>query len=169
MHKRLITLVTAMLITTTLGAKTHAIVNGEPLTDADVKPMLSLIKDAKDFDSLNDNEKKMILDQSIEKKLILQAAKKEKIEESVKFQQVLNDFKNRLMVEYWMRGKFDAITVSDTDINDYFSKHKENLPKDTTLESIKTEIAQKAKMEKFQLLIDQMLSRMKQEAKIEYK
>jgi|GEM_PF-3937283 len=146
----------------------YATVNGEKLTDLDIKPMLKMFDKKNSFSDLNAHEKELILDQSIERKLILQDAKKEKLDTDPKFQQILQDFKNRLMVEFWMKKRLASVQVSDDDIKDYFEKHKDAFAKGTKFEDVKEQLAPRVKMEKFQLLVDETLSNMKKKAKIEF-
>jgi peptidylprolyl isomerase len=167
--KLLISILTLLLVNSTLNAKVLAVVNGENLTEADVKPMLKMFHDANSYNDLNENEKKMILDQTLEKKLIIQKAKKEKIQDNPKFKSVMEDFQNRLLVEFWMKQKLDTIEVSDKEIKESFEKNRANFPKEGKLEAFKKQITQDIKMKKFQVLIDEKLSNMKKEAKIEYK
>ena len=170
MKIKLVTTLLALLLTgSALNAEVYAVVNGENLTDEDTKPMLSMFHDAKSMSDLNENEKKMILDQMVEKKLIIQQAKKDNVESNPEFQNIVNDFKNRLMVEFWMKEKFDSIQVSDNELEEYLKRNKENYPKDATVQQLKNELSQKVQMEKFQLKIDELLSDMKKSAKIEYK
>lgn len=167
--KILISVLTLLLANSIVNAKTLAVVNGEDLTEADVKPMLKMFHDAKSYSDLNENEKKMILDQTLEKKLIIQKAKKEKIQDNPKFKSVMEDFQNRLLVEFWMKQKLDTIKVSDKEIKEFFEKNRANYPKEGKLEAFKNQITEDIKMKKFQVLIDEKLSNMKKEAKIEYK
>jgi peptidylprolyl isomerase len=160
--------ITAML-SYSLHAEVYAVVNGEKVTDEDVKPMLQMFMDAKSVDDLNKHEKEMLLDQSIERILIIQEAKKEKLDNDKKFQQIVDDFKKRLLVEFWMKKRLNTIQVSDTEIKEYFEKNRADYPKKTELKNVKDEIREKVKMQKFQILVDEKLSNMKKEAKIEYR
>lgn len=152
-----------------LKADVYAVVNGEKLTDEDLKPMLSMFYDAKSVADLNENEKKMIIDQGIEKKLILQETVKEKIDQSTEFQKIVNDFSNRLKIEFWMKKQLDTITVSEAELKADFEKNVQKYGKDATFDAVKTQVEQTVKMQKFQVLIDKRLSSLKKEAKIEYK
>ncbi|MCH9813262.1 MAG: hypothetical protein K0U47_04890 [Epsilonproteobacteria bacterium] len=169
MKTRVLLSIFTLLITSQMNAKVHAIVNGENLTDEDIKPMLSMFHDAKSINELNQYEKKMLLDQSIEKKLILQSFKKEKLETSAVFQKVLANFKERLMVEFWMKDRLKTVTVSEEEIKKSFEKNRGQYPKESTLEAVKPQIKEQVRMEKFQLLIDTKLSEMKKKAEIAYK
>ncbi|MFT7823485.1 MAG: hypothetical protein ABXS92_01865 [Sulfurimonas sp.] len=170
MKTKLITTLLALLLSgSMLNAEVYAVVNGENLTDKEVKPMLGMIRDAKSVSDLNENEKKMILDQTVEKMLIRQQAKKEKVEERPEFQKIVNDFKNRLIVDFWMKQKHDGVQVSDKELKDYLEKNMDSYPKGATVEKFKDELTKKVQMQKFQVMIDKKLSQMKKEAKIEYK
>jgi hypothetical protein len=78
----------------------------------------------------------------------------------------MNDFKNRLLVDFWMKKKFDSIKVSDDELKKYLEDNKKSYPKGTKLDN---DLRDKAKMSKFQKIIDEKLSIMKKDAKIEYK
>lgn len=167
--KLLTTLLALMLSQNMLNANTIAVVNGENLTDEDIKPMLVMFHDAKSINDLNENEKKMIIDQTLEKKLILQQAKKEKVEDNPKFKKIVKSFQERLIVEFWMKEHLEKIKTTDKELEDFLTKNREHYPKDAKLEAFKEDITQKVKMQKFQVLMDAKLSAMKKEAKIEYK
>ncbi|HIP59206.1 MAG TPA: hypothetical protein EYH01_02110 [Campylobacterales bacterium] len=160
--KLLSTVLALMLSQNILNADVLAVVNGENLTEEDIKPMLSMFHDAKSIKDLNENEKKMIIDQTLEKKLILQQAIKDKVEENPRFVKIMKNFKDRLIVEFWMKEYLKEIKVSEQEIKDYMAKNKEHHPK-------KEEIKNKVKMQKFQVQMDEKLSNMKKAAKIEYK
>ncbi len=157
------------LLGSMLHADVYAVVNGEELTDRDVKPMLKMFYGSRSMSDLNENEKKMLIDQALEKKLITQQAKKDNLSQDPEFKKVVDDFKNRLLVEFWMKSKLDSINVSGKEVEAFFEKNRPNYPKDTKIESVKSDIEQKLKMQKFQILVDKTLSQMKQEAKIEYR
>ena len=167
--KLLSTVLALMLSQNILNADVIAVVNGENLTEEDVKPMLVMFHDAKSIKDLNENEKKLIIDQTLEKKLILQQAKKDKVEENPKFKKIVKSFQERLIVEFWMKEHLEGIKTTDKELQEFLTKNKEHYPKDTKLDTVKEDITKKVKMQKFQVLIDEKLSKMKKEAKIEYK
>jgi hypothetical protein len=163
--KILATALTLLLTQSMLSAKVYAIVNGDNLTDTDIKPMLQMFG-AKSVDELDENKKKVLLDQSIEKKLIAQKAISDKVDQDPEFKRVVKDFRNRLLVDFWMKKKFDNIKVSDDELKKYLEDNKKSYPKGTKLDN---DLRDKAKMSKFQKIIDEKLSIMKKDAKIEYK
>ncbi len=166
MKKRII--LSVMLFSTYMLASSYAVVNGQKLTDEDIKPILGMFHNANSFDDLNENEKIMVLDQSIERKLIIQNAKDMKLQDRADFKKIVDDFKKRLLIEFWMRQKMDSVKVNDEDIKSYFEKNRDKYPKDAKFDNLKNEIAKAAKMEKFQLLVDETLSKMKKDAKIDF-
>ena len=160
----------ALLLSTSVShAEVYAVVNGDKLTDKDLKPMIGMFHDAKSVADLNENEKKMIIDQGIEKKLILQKATEEKVSDDPAFKEIVADFTGRLKVEFWMRREMDKIQVSENQIREYFERNSDKYGKDTKLESVKGEISEAVKMEQFQIAVDKKLSDMKKEAEIAYK
>ncbi len=149
-------------------ASSYAVVNGEKLTDEDIKPILGMFHKAETFDQLNENEKIMVLDQSIERKLIIQNAGEKKFEERDDFKKIVDDFKKRLLIEFWMKQKMQSVKVNDEDIKSFFEKNRDKYPKEAKLEEYENEIKDAVKMEKFQLLVDETLSKMKKDAKIDF-
>ena len=89
--------------------------------------------------------------------------------ERAEFQKILAGFKERLMVEFWMKEKMKTIKVTPEDIKASFDKNRDKYPKEAKLETYEAKIKEQVQMEKFQLLVDSTLSQMKKEAKIEYK
>ena len=169
MRKYLFLFAVALLCTRVVAADQHyAVVNGEPLTQRDITPMLKLFHKGERFSSLDTHEKEMVLDQSIERKLIVQDARAGKIEENPEFQDVLQAFKEQLMVEFWMKAELDKIQVSDADIKSYFEHNRDKFAKDANWTDFKEQLRPKVKMEKFQQVVDQKLSRMKKAAKIDF-
>ncbi len=170
MRKKILTIaVLAGVFCSFLPAKTYAIVNKEELTSEDLKPVLSMFHNASSFEDLSENEKIMVLDQSIERKLIVEDAKKRKLQDNKEFKKIVSDFKKRLLIEFWMREKMNAIKVDEKDLKDYFEKHRQDYPKDAKIENIKTKLKKAVKMQKFQILVDETLSEMKKKAKIDFK
>ena len=170
MKTKLLTTILALVLSqNVLSANVIAVVNGENMTEEDIKPMLVMFHNAKSIKDLNENEKKMIIDQTLEKKLILQQAKKDKVQDDPKFKKIIANFQERLVVEYWMKNHLENIKATDQELQDFLTKNKEHYPKDATLDAHKEDITKKVKMQKFQVLMDEKLSTMKKEAKVEYK
>ena len=84
-----------LIATTALQAKSYATVNGQPITDADIASILQVIPGA-NFQSLNKEQRKKIIDQAIEKKLLAEKAIKEGIENDPKFKEALEKIKRDL-------------------------------------------------------------------------
>lgn len=167
--KYIATLLALLLSCSVLNAEVYAVVNGESLTDKDLNPMIGMFHDAKSVADLNENEKKMLIDQGVEKKLILQKATEEKVSDDPEFKDIVADFANRLKVEFWMRREMDKIQVTESQIKEYFERNSDKYSKDIKLESVKGEISEIVKMQQFQKAVDKKLSDMKKEAEIAYK
>ncbi len=152
-----------------LHAQTYAVVNGEALTDEDLKPMVSMFRNATHIDELDVHERAMLIDQGIEKKLIVQDANRQKLEKDPKFKEALKAFEERLKVEFWMKKHFDTLSISKEEIEAYFKNHKADFPKDATLQEVEAQVSMAAKMEKFQKQTTELLSHMKKTSKIIYR
>ncbi len=159
----------ALMIEGIAFAKTVATVNGEAITDKDIAPMLKMFPKAKRLEDLNIDEKEMVLDQTVEKKLIVQQARREHLHEDPKFKEVLQEFREKLLLEFWMKRELDSVDVSEEEVKAFFAKNRAHFPKDAKLEDLKAKIEDQVKVEKFRKKIDQKLSEMKKKAKIEYK
>jgi hypothetical protein len=170
MMKKSVMIATALLLSCGVlhAEKIYAKVNGEPLGETDIKPMLKMFQKGERLQDLSKDEQELVLDQSIERKLIIQDAKRQKIDQSPKFQEMMQAFKERLLVEFWMQKKLNEIEVGDTDIKTYFENHRGDFAKDAKWKDFKEQLKPKVKMEKFQLEVDQALSKMKKAAKIDF-
>ena len=81
----------------------------------------------------------------------------------------MNEFRDRLIDDFWMKRKHDSIELTDIDLKEYLEKHSKNYPKGTTIDTDKNKLMEAARMKRFQEIVDKELSQMKEEAKIEYK
>lgn len=113
----------ALVGSLSLNAATLATVNGVEVTDQDLAPLLGNNK--AELDKLPDNIKKTLIDKVIERKLIIEQTKKEKISESKEYSQALEDMKDNLLVSIWMKKQFDAIKISDSEAKKFYDKNKE--------------------------------------------
>jgi len=113
----------SLLTASALSAKTYATVNGEKIEDGDIAAILSVIPGAK-FDTLQKDQKKQIIEQAIEKRLLADKAAKSGIEKEKIYQETLEKMKKDLALEIWMKKQFDAQTVSDADMKDFYKKNE---------------------------------------------
>jgi peptidylprolyl isomerase len=121
--KFLTTLLIALCLHSTLSANTFAIVNGEEINTPEINYFLKSLGKEESYEQLSNEEKNLILHQVIEKKLLIQEAKKEKLQETKAFEKTLDDLKNNLLVEFWMKKQFDATPVTQQEIEAYYHKN----------------------------------------------
>ncbi len=111
-----------LIAASTLQAKTYATVNGDPITDSDIGAILQVIPGA-NFQALNKEQQKKIIDQAIEKRLLAKKAMEEGIEKDPKFQEALEKIKKDLALEIWMKKQFDAIKLSESEMKAFYKKN----------------------------------------------
>jgi len=111
-----------LLATTTLSAKTYATVNGDKIEDSDITAILSVIPGA-NFETLQKDQQKKIVEQAIEKRLLAEKAMKSGIEKDKLYQETLEKMKKDLALEIWMKKQFDAQKVSDKDMKEFYKKN----------------------------------------------
>ncbi len=121
--KFLTALLFALLLQTSLSAKTYAIVNGEEINIEEINYFVTSLGKKESFIELPSEERNLILHQVIEKKLLVQEAQKEKLQNTKEFQKTLNDLTHNLLVEFWMKKSFDSIKISDKEISKYYKAH----------------------------------------------
>ncbi len=105
-------------------AKTYAEVNGQKITDQDLKFILHSLGGV-DFSKLPKDRQKKIIDQAIERKLLSDKAIKEGIENDPVYKQTLESIKRDLALEIWMKKQYAGITVTEKEVKDYYNKNKD--------------------------------------------
>lgn len=130
MRTKLAVLILAALVACgTTYAKEYATVNGEPVTNEDVSEMVDSIKGVNSFSELSKEHQDLIISQAIDKKLVQQQAKKEKIESDPKYKEVLKKFKDKLLVEVWMKNKLASIDATNKELQEYYDARKSSYVK----------------------------------------
>jgi peptidyl-prolyl cis-trans isomerase C len=122
MKKFLFSVCAAMAISgSVLAADVVATVNDKSITMDDVSAFLRTIPDANvDYASLSKEVKEKLIQQIIEKQLLLDEAKKEGIEATDDYKKELERVSKELAFEVWMKKQFDKITVSDEEAKKFY-------------------------------------------------
>lgn len=146
MNKVLLSLSLAVMLASSLNAKVYATVNGEEITDRDMLFLQQAMPNV-DFTSLPKEMQDKAVEQAIERKLLTIEAKKSKLEDTKEYKDALEDFKDTMVLELWMRKRVDNIKVSDSEINKYYSDNKDRLimPESAHARHILVESEQEAK------------------------
>ena len=84
---------------------------------------------------MDSKAKNLALHQTIEKTLLMQEAKKEKLDKSKDFLQTLEDFKKSLLVEQFMKSEFSKIKISKEEVENYYNAHLYEFQQDKKLKA----------------------------------
>ena len=109
----------------TLSAEVLATVNDKPITTEDAQIYVAQTQPNSRYDTLPEDQKKMITDRLIERVLFIEQAKKEEIEKSPEYVQALERDKEELMVRTWITEQFRNTVVSDSEAKAYYEKQPE--------------------------------------------
>ncbi len=110
------------LLGTSLYAKSYATVNGHEIDDQDIKSILAVAPGIK-FESLPKDQQKKIVEQAIEKQLLMKKAIDSGIEKDPTYQSSLEKMKKDLALEIWMKKEFEKVKVSDKEVQDFYKKN----------------------------------------------
>lgn len=111
-----------------LEAKTYATVNGNPITEKDLEP-LKQANPSLDFDKLPEIEREMILNELITQKLILDAAKAEKLDSTKEYTSTLEAFKKDLLLRAWQQKQMQSVqmpNINEEQIQQIYQQNKDN-------------------------------------------
>lgn len=128
MRKFLVSSVVAgMLCATMANAEVYATVEGQKVTEKDMEFFKQVIPGF-DFDKLSKQDKEMAINQLIERKLALLAAKKDKIDNSKEYKDALNMIRNNLAIDLWVKQqqqKFASeVKIGKDDAKKFYDSNK---------------------------------------------
>ena len=96
-------------------AKTYAIVDGKPITDKDMEILKQSIPNF-NYSKLSDQEKEAVINELVNRQLILKAAKTAKLDTSKEYTDIINNIKGNLLIDLWTKKQADSIQVAS--VND---------------------------------------------------
>lgn len=132
-----------------------ATVGGKNINSDEISAAFSNIP-GMDFEKLPNEEKKKALNQYIDKKLIIESAKKEGIENSKEFKEGLEKIRDELAFDAWMKREFETVKVSDADAKSYFESNKNRFIQPAMLKArhilVKSEEEAKALLKKLSVV-----------------
>ncbi|MCE3046780.1 peptidylprolyl isomerase [Helicobacter kayseriensis] len=128
MRKFLVSSVVAgMLCVTLANAEVYATVDGQKVTEKDMEFFKQVIPGF-DFDKLSKQDKEMAINQLIERKLALLAAKKDKIDNTKEYKEALNMIRNNLAIDLWVKQqqqKFASeVKIGKEDAKKFYDSNK---------------------------------------------
>ena len=89
-------------------AKTYAKVNGAEVTDRDISALMRVMPGVT-FEQLPKEAQTQVINQAIERKLLIEQAKKEKVQNSKEYKDALANAEEDLMLEVWMRKQMEKV------------------------------------------------------------
>ena len=129
--KMLFTLLVLLGLSSQLYAqKIYATVNGHNITIDDINYMLTSFGEKRPFSALPKEQRDLLITQAVENRLLVENAKKEQIQNHPIYVQALKDFERKMVVEVWMKKKFDELKVSQKQLQDYYAMNKDEFQKD---------------------------------------
>jgi parvulin-like peptidyl-prolyl isomerase len=128
MKKLVIGSIASAILSVSLSATVYAIVDGEEVTDQDIKVFLRAVPGSS-FEQLQPQTQQSILNQAIERKLLSKEAMKSGISKTFEFKKALSAFKKDLALELWMKKIFQDIKVSKKEIKKYFNDNSDKFVK----------------------------------------
>jgi parvulin-like peptidyl-prolyl isomerase len=119
-----------LLSLTTLYAKTYAIVDGYEVTNKDLEaviqqsPASKMIMAQGGIEKLPKEQLREIIDMVIDNRLLVKKAINEGVEKDKKYQKMLDEIKNSLVLDIYLKSLIAKITIKEKDIKSYYSKNK---------------------------------------------
>ena len=125
--KAILSLVTMIIVSGTALAqadtdKVYATVNGMKVTQKDVSALLR--GQNVQFESLQKDKQKQILDSLMEQKLLAEMAYKTDIPKSKEYKEELEKFKKSIAFQLWLRDFSKKITVSDKEVKKFYDENR---------------------------------------------
>ena len=114
----------ALLANTALVAKeNYGDVNGQKITQTDIAMVIQ--NPSVDFNTLPKDTQDKILNQIVDTKLLTAEALKREIVKSPEFEAKLQNLKENLALQYWMQDSMKTISLSDQEVDDFYTKNKD--------------------------------------------
>ncbi len=108
-------------------------VNGVVITENNAKDFLKTTNVSLDYSKLSKEQKIEILQKIVQKELFLQAAKKEKIENSPEFLKELELLKRELMLNMWVKKQMNYMIVSDGEAKAFYQQNLKSFVEPTKI------------------------------------
>ena len=96
-------------------AKTYAVVDGKAITDKDMEILKQSIPNF-NYSKLSEQEKEALINELVNRQLILKAAKQAGLDTSKEYTDIVNNIKDNLLIDLWTKKQADSIQVAS--VND---------------------------------------------------
>ena len=115
-------------------AKTYAKVNGSEITDKDIIVLMRAIPGVS-FEQLPEEARNQVINQAIERRLLIEQAKKERVQNSKEYKEAIANVEEDLMLEVWMRKQIEKVKVSDSEITSFYNQNKSKFVQPETVKA----------------------------------
>lgn len=112
-----------------LNAAVLATVNGQNITDKDINALMQGMQRGVDYSKLPADTQKKILDQAIERRLLIENAIKSGVKKKPAYKTAMKELENNLALDIWMKSKFDSKKISDSEAKKYYQKNSDKFVK----------------------------------------
>ena len=148
MKKILLSTALSLAAAISLNAAVYATVNGQEVTDKDIAMLMQSMPQQVNFTTLPPDIQKQIVDQAVERKLLLAQAKKDGVEKDPQYTEALNQVKDEIILEIWMKKAYDEAKVAEAKIKEYYDKNADQFMREARVKAshilVKTEEEAKA-------------------------
>lgn len=115
-------------------ATTYAKVNGVAVTDKDVAALMRTMPGVS-FAQLPQEAREQVINQAIERKLLIAQAKKEKVQNSKEYKDAIANIEEDLMLEVWMRKQMEKIKIANGEIEKFYKENKDKFVRPETVKA----------------------------------
>lgn len=128
MKKILISSILAgMMCATMATAEVYATVDGQKITEKDVKNFLIRQNSRVEFEKLNAQDKERVINELVMQRIIFLAAKKSNIEKDKEYKDLLNIAKQNIAIELWLKQEGEKISknikITQEDAQKFFQSN----------------------------------------------
>lgn len=128
MRKIVQTTIAAALLAGSLSAATvYATVNGNDITEDDLKQMVGQMPGAPEFDAITPEIREKLVKQLVDRQLLIDNAKKSGVEKEADYKEALEQIKGDLALRVWMKQQMDALELSDKEVKAFYEKNMDQL------------------------------------------
>jgi parvulin-like peptidyl-prolyl isomerase len=106
-----------------------ATVNGQGISKHEVNAFVVESIPGATFSSLTNVQKKLVVNQMVERKLFLEDAKRTQIVNSFEYKKALRILQEKLLLDSWMKVKVEEIIISEDDAKKYYFKNSDKFSK----------------------------------------
>jgi parvulin-like peptidyl-prolyl isomerase len=112
----------AVFAAISLNAAVVATVNGQDVTDEDIGLLLRQVPGV-NYETLPDDAKQQVLNQAIDRKLLISNAINSGIEKDKEFKETVEKVKSEIALEVWMKKEFDKVKISDSNVKKFYDEN----------------------------------------------